>query len=169
MKYKINDMVHYGTDGVCCITGIVEKPFRDNMVKYYVLSPVFNSTSTIFVPMDNEVLVSERMRYALSRDEVNGIIADISTEETIWIDNESERKLRYKEIIQSGNMREMIKLIKTLVTHQKKQREIGKKMHIADERFLKDAERLINNEFAAALGISPTDVFDYISNENEDL
>lgn len=163
MSYKINDLVHYGTDGVCSITDIIEKPFRDNMVKYYVLSPVFNTSATIFVPLDNQKLITERMRYALTPAEVNLIISETSADDDIWIENEAERKARYKEIIQSGNSREILKIVYTLSAHQERQKSIGKKMHIADERFFKDAERLINNEFAAVLGIPPSEVFDYIA------
>ncbi|MBR6271827.1 MAG: CarD family transcriptional regulator [Lachnospiraceae bacterium] len=162
MPYKISDLVHYGTDGVCSITDIIEKPFRDSMVKYYVLSPVFNASATIFVPLDNQKLISERMRYALTPAEIKKIISETSSDDDIWIDNETERKARYKEIIQSGDSREILKIVYTLSAHQEQQKALGKKMHIADERFFKDAERLINNEFAAVLGILPSEVFDYI-------
>ena len=161
MAFNIGDTVSYGLDGVCRITQIVEKEFRDQPVQYYVLVPVFNSRSTIFVPVENDALAS-RMRYAHSAEELSEIMLSAPDDDTLWTDNESERKVRFKEVLHSGDVREIIRLVRTLYHHRESQKAIGKKLHMADDRFFKDAERLLYDEYAAAFGISPIEALPHI-------
>ena len=70
-----------------------------------------------------------------------------------WIENEQERKAKYKEIIAKGDRRELIRLIKSVYLHGQKLKLTGKKLHVVDERFLKEAERLLYDEFAHVLKI----------------
>ena len=79
--FKINDLVQYGTDGVCRITDITTRELRDRQIDYYVLKPVFNKNATLFVPLNNEALVG-RMRYTMTADEISGIIRDIVSSAT---------------------------------------------------------------------------------------
>ena len=159
--YKVNDIVIYGTEGVCRISDITVKPFRDREVTYYVLKPVFNASATVFVPVDNEKLTA-KMHRALSSDEIHAMIQSLPEQGTIWIDDEAERKVRYKEILASGDRIQLIQLIKALYFHQEAQRAIGKKLHISDDHFFKEAQRLLYDEFATALGIPRDDVLNYI-------
>lgn len=159
--YKINDLIQYGTDGVCRITQITEREFRGRSVRYYVLNPVFNDRATLFVPVDNEALVS-RMRYALSADEITSIVRDSSNDCLPWIENEAERRQRFKEIIGSGKCADLVRVIRTLYLHQQDQKAAGKRMHMSDERLFRDAERIFNDEYAVALGISPDEVVPHI-------
>lgn len=52
--FKINDVVVYGTQGICKIVDIEEKTVSKVSKKYFVLKPVNNNDSTIFLPTDNE-------------------------------------------------------------------------------------------------------------------
>jgi RNA polymerase-interacting CarD/CdnL/TRCF family regulator len=53
-------------------------------------------------------------------------------------------------------------MINTLHQHKKVQAEAGRKFHLCDENFLRDAEKLLNAEFSLVLGIQPADVGAYI-------
>lgn len=154
MPYNVGEIVQYGANGVCKISEITEKLFRDKEITFYVLTPVFGNQSTIFVPVDNDALVS-KMRYTLNADEIVGIIKDVPTDCFEWIENENQRKLHFKDILQSGDSTKLVRLIKTLYHHQENQKSIGKKMHMVDERFFKDAKKLLCDEFAVALGLTP--------------
>lgn len=65
-----------------------EKIGKDS-IEYYVLKPVCSDSSTLFVPTQNEMLVS-RMRVVLSSDEIKDILSQ-KTDNEIWIDNKAER------------------------------------------------------------------------------
>lgn len=70
-------------------------------------------------------------------------------------------------LIKNGDRTELIRLIKTLFKHKEKQKEAGKKIHITDERFFKDAEAILYDEFAYVLGISQNQVVPFIIEQLE--
>ncbi len=160
--FKINDTVIYGTEGICTVSDITEKNFGGTVGKYYILKPKYSPSSTIMIPMDNPQLVS-KMRYMLSGDEVRALIDSMPQEKGVsWIDDEKKRKEKYRALILRGERRELVGLIKTLYLHSEKQKALGKKLHASDERFFRDAEKLLYEEFACALGIEKEQVISYI-------
>ena len=52
--FRVNDVVIYGSQGVCEITGIEERQISGEMIKYYVLKPRNDSGATFYVPTWNE-------------------------------------------------------------------------------------------------------------------
>ena len=143
--YNINDVVVYGSNGVCVITAIEKRDFSGENIEYYILHPVHNSKNTFYVPTENSVLT-----------------ATISEKNSLWIENNIQRKEAYKQIIENGNRNELLCLIKTL--HEKNLELISKhkKLHSTDERFLRDAENIIYDEFSYSLDIPREEVIDYI-------
>lgn len=85
--------------------------------------------------------------------------------ELLWIDNDNLRKERYKGILRDGNRQEIMQLIRTLYLHQLKLKEEGKKFHASDDKFYKDAERILYEEFAYVLNISEEEVVPFICQE----
>lgn len=156
-----NDTILYGAQGVCRIEAIVEESFGSSPVKYYVLKPVYNENSTIYVPVENAELTS-KMRRILSPEEIFVLIQSMPYEDSIWIENENERKEKYKGIIAQGDRVELVKMIKTLYLHQQERKAIGKKLHISDERFFKEAEKMLYDEFALVLNIEQDEVLPFI-------
>ena len=99
--FQVGDTVIYGTNGACRITGVVQKEFGQQKMEYYVLNPVYDLRSTIFVPKDNAALLA-KMRRVLSAEEIYRLIRTIPQEESGWIAQEDERKKKYAEFIQSS-------------------------------------------------------------------
>jgi len=159
--FVIGDTVLYGSQGVCRIEAVEEKKFGKETGAYYVLRPIFDPSSTIFVPFSNEKLI-EKMKNILSIEQINEMIDRMPELECIWIENETERKASYRRILDRADREEVIQLIKTLFLHQKELTTVGKRLHIADERYLKDAEKLLYDEFAFVLGIKQEAVLPFI-------
>lgn len=160
--FQVNESVLYGVQGVCKIVEIAKKTFGKTSVEYYVLRPVYDGKDTrVFVPTQNEALTS-KMRRVLSPKEAHEIISQIPDEEPIWIEDENERKVRYKEILAGGDCREVIRLIKALYLHGRTLQEMGKKLHLSDEHFLKDAEKALYDEFAHVLELQRDEVLPFI-------
>ena len=164
--YKVNDTVLYGAEGVCVIEEIAVKDLGGISMEYYVLKPVNRETSTIYVPTKNQKL-RDKMRRILSADEIRQLIRTMPALNTIWIEDDNERKRSYREIIQSGDRDQIIRLIKTLYLHQTEVKEMGRKVHVCDERFLKESEKILYNEFAHVLDIEPEQVLPYIFDQIE--
>lgn len=159
--YNVNDIIIYGSQGACRIEEIVEKDFCGKKAMYYNLTLLCNENATIFVPVNNAALTS-KMKRILTLDEVHEIIDNIPNEETIWIENENTRKEKYKEIILSGNRKDLVKLIKTLHLYKQEQLKKGKRLYSCDEIMLKEAEKLLYDEFALVLNIKRDAVLPFI-------
>lgn len=161
--YQIDDVVLYGTNGVCRLVDITEKDCGGKMVTYYVLTPFASENSTVFVPVNNKKLTS-RLRYVLTKEELDELIDDVPKRADTWIENERQRKEYYKELLAHADAGELMNLIKTLLEHQKRVYAIGKKLHMCDERMLQDAERMILDEAAYVLRVAPAEAEAYILN-----
>ena len=97
-----------------------------------------------------------------------GIIDSMSDANFIWTDDGNEREHLYKEILLSGDRKKMLQVIKTLYTHARNQRANGRKLHIADEKVFREAEKVVYDEFAYVLGLKPENVLDFIKSRVED-
>lgn len=165
--FQVNDMVLYGTNGVCELAGIEKRDCGGKMVEYYILKPVYTSNSTVFVPVNNLKLTS-KMRHVLTKEEIDRMIRSIPESPSEWIADERERKEKFKDISGRADTFELIQLMEALLEHQKEAAGRGKKLHIADERMLREAEKMICDEFAYVLGISREEVPGYITEELKD-
>lgn len=163
---KINDIVLYGAEGVCKIKDITRENFGEGIMEYYVLQPIYKDSLTIFVHTGNDHLIS-KMRRVLSREEIEKIILTMPEEELLSIEDESKREIKYQEIINSGDRRAVVKLIKTIYLCQKNRKEQKKKPYAIDERFLKEAEKLLYDEFALVLNVKPNQVLPLIIKQIE--
>ena len=85
----------------------------------------------------------------------------------IWIDDDTQRYETYHAILQSGDRTQLVQLIKTLYLHQQERREQKKKLHSADEKFMKEAEHLLYEEFAYVLNIKREQVVPFITEQIE--
>lgn len=159
--FTIGDTVIYGTQGVCRISDITEMKFAGETHKYYVLISANDNKSTAYVPIDNEKLVG-KMKSVLTPEQIDELIDSIADTKTEWIDDDAARKEYCIAAIKSGNMHELIKIITMLYKHKKQLSESKKSLHSADERALREAEKLLNNEIAYSLEIKASDVTKYI-------
>lgn len=155
--FCVNDTVVYGSNGVCKITDITDRPVAGKTSKYYELTPVYMNNSTFLVPVENENLTA-KMLSLLSESEVKSLLDSVKNADTFWIDNDNERVKKCREIISGCDHAQLLSLIKSLYVHKKEKADAGKKFHIVDERLLKDATKLLFDEFAFVLGITPEEV-----------
>ena len=159
--YQIGDRVVYSSHGVCQIVDMEEQLVSRKKIRYYVLQPLNQSGSRFYVPAENPAALA-KLRPVLDREELEQLLGSNAIQQDCWIDDENQRKQRYRELIISSERLELLKMIHTLHLHKKQQMEMGRKMHLCDENFLRDAEKLLNAEFALVLGIQPSEVESYI-------
>ena len=158
--FCVGQTVLYGSNGVCMVDDVTEKRIGKTKIQYYVLKPLCNNTSTLFVPTANQQLVS-KMRRILTEDEAEAILRDLPPCDD-WNDNKQERSEQFRAIITEGSCVELIRLIRLVRTHGQEQLAGGKRLHITDERFLKEAEKMICEEFSLVLHISRDEVLERI-------
>ena len=158
--FCVGQTVLYGSNGVCMVDDVTEKRIGKTKIQYYVLKPLCNNTSTLFVPTANQQLVS-KMRRILTEDEAEAILRDLPPCGD-WNDNKQERSEQFRAIITEGSCVELIRLIRLVRTREQEQLAGGKRLHISDERFLKEAEKMICEEFSLVLHISRDEVLERI-------
>ena len=158
--FSIGQTVLYGSNGVCMIDDVTEKRIGSSKIEYYVLKPVCTNTSTLFVPVSNQQLVG-KIRCVLTADEANRILDNLP-ECGEWNDNKIERSDSFRTVISSGDSVELIRLIRLINLHEREQTAKGKRLHISDERFLKEAEKMICEEFSIVLNTTRESVLERI-------
>lgn len=159
--YEINDVVVYGTEGICTITDIAMLKFGGEKSEYYILSPVNKAENTVYVPKNNEKVLS-RMRKIITKKEAENLLDSIPAKPMDWIANDRERQSAFKNILLCGKPEDVLTMISSLYTKQTEQLKAGKKLHASDERFLRDAERMLFNEIGYALDLTSSDVLSIV-------
>lgn len=162
---EIGTTIVYGTQ-ICKITDKKNQTFGKISREYYVLTPVFDSKNTIYVPVDNENLVA-KMKKILSAEEIYTLIDSIPSSENVWIEDDKERSHKYKEIIENGDRLEIIKVIKTLYEHKQDIEQKNRKLRSSDETILNRAEKVLYEEFALVLDIQKEEVVPFIARKIE--
>ena len=166
--FQINDVVVYGTQGVCVITAIEEKKVDGIPRTYFVLKPKNDTGATFYVPTWNEKALG-KMRKVMTINEVNALIDAMPGKASVWIANETERKETYRKILASGDQAAIISMVQALFLHKKEREDEGKRLHISDEHFLKDAEQLLYNEWQYVLNTDKEGLMAYIMNRIEGI
>ena len=154
--FKVDDYIMYGRTGVCKVIDITNERFINGEErKYYVLSGIHNNNNTIIkIPLDNTKIP---MRKIISKGDVTSLINDMSNMEALWIDDEKKRSNKFKTMLKSGKCEDLIELISN--------KRYLIKLNKADKEIIKEAERLVSEEFAIILNISPKEVNSYISSK----
>ena len=164
--YESGELVLYGTQGICAITGIERMRFGKEKADYYVLEPTGQPGAKFYVPVANEAAVA-KLRSLLSREELLELLHSEQVRNYPWIADEGQRKLRFRELINSGDLAQLMGMIGALHRHKRTQLAAGRKFHQSDENFLNDAQKLLNAEFSLVFHLEPWEVNDFILRELE--
>lgn len=159
--FACGDMVVYGIHGVCSIIDVETRIIDRKKVEYYVLEPKEQPETRYYIPTHNQAALS-KLRPILSKQELDKLLSVQATEMNCWIADENQRKQRYRELINSGDRAALISMVRTLHRHKNEQLAAGRKFHLCDENFLRDAEKLLSAEFSMVLNIHPSEVGTYI-------
>lgn len=161
--YAVGEFVQYGIHGICRVCDVEERVMDRKKVQYLVLEPKEQAGSRYLVPTHNAAAMA-KLRPVLSREALDALLRSEDVREDNWIADENQRKQYYRELINSGDRTALLRMICTLYRQKEAQLAAGRKVHLCDENFLRDARRLIDEEFALILGIAPTMVGEYILN-----
>lgn len=161
--FQQGSLVVYGMHGVCTIIGLENRTVNKKPVEYYVLEPVKQSDDRYYVPTQNAAAVA-KMRPILTKEQLETLLSSPEAAKDAWITDENQRKQCYRELITSGDRAALLSMVKALHIHKNAQLAQGRRLHLCDENFLRDAENLLGGEFSLVLGIAPNEVGAYIRN-----
>lgn len=162
--FQIGDQVVYGIHGVCRVADTEKQIVNKKTVSYLVLEPVGQEGARYLVPMASAAAMS-KLRPMLNPQEMEELLQSAEVRQDNWIKEENLRKQTYRELISSGNRAELMRMVHTLYVHKKNQTAAGKKVHLADDNFLRDAEKLLASEIAVVMGMQNDEARTYLRNQ----
>ena len=151
--YKKNSYVIYKRD-VCKIVDVKEKHFNNK--DYYVLIPISDASLKIDVPIE-----SEYIRNLITKEEVENIINKITDIEPI-ICNDKLIENEYRNLLNSGNHEDLIKIIKTTYLRNEERLNNNKKIGDKDNTYFEMAEKYLYNEFSIVLDMNYEETKNYV-------
>lgn len=142
--FKVNQEVVYPLQGVGKITAIEEKPFKDEMVWYYIIY-LEVSDMTVMIPVDKAEELG--IRAIVSKSESNKALKLISEDyepvATDW-------KMRYQmnlDLLKSGSVMDIATVVRALY-HRSKIKELP----ILERKLFDSALKLLVDEVSFSLG-----------------
>lgn len=163
--FRKTEHVVYASNGICLIEDIKKMSFvRGEPEKlYYILRPLNDKNSTIYIPQDNEILLG-KIRNIVTKGEIETIITDVKKNDIEWIEDRKLRSASYRELLANPHPAVLLPLIKGISKKNLELSEIGKKLASTDRDAFENSLRYVKDEFAFALGIESAGINDYIEN-----
>ena len=159
--YRVGERVLYGVHGVCLIKDQEVKTVDRQKVQYYVLEPLENPGAKYYIPSEKPAAVA-KLSPLLTHQELNLLLQNHQIPEGTWIPEENQRKQRYRELLCSSDRPALLAMIRVLRAHKQDQLSKGKKFHLCDDNFLREAESLFYAEVSAVLNMTASAAKDYV-------
>ena len=162
---NIGDYVNYGSQGICKIEGrqILKLEAALSEQDYYILRPVYQENSRIYVPADNQSLTA-KMRPVLSPADIDKAILSVKGKRAPWISDRKQRLAKSHEILARRNEHELLQLASCLYS---KSANGTARLSSTDASILKEVESIIAQEFSFVLNIDAKDIGAYIRQKLE--
>ncbi|AZK45665.1 CarD family transcriptional regulator [Paenibacillus lentus] len=158
--FEVGNLIIYSGHGICRIDGISEKEIAGVTRCYYDLHPLHGANLKISVPVDNKSIL---MLDLIERDEAEEIIQSFKLPGIQWIDRNTERNYTYSNIINTGNRKEIAKIINTLMRQKLKVELNNKKFGQQDQKLLISTQQILFNEIAISLETSYEAILDEVN------
>lgn len=155
--FSVGNRVVYGIHGVCEICAVENRVVDRKTVQFYVLQPVDQAASKYYVPCHNPAALA-KLRPLLTKNQLVELLHSDAVRADQWISDEGKRKMLYRDLISSGNREALLSMVHTLHRHRRECLQQGRKFHLCDENFLRDAQRVLSAELSAVLEIPAHEV-----------
>lgn len=161
--FAIGQYVVCGNKGVCAVENITTLDISgvDKKRKYYILKPIYQTGSTLYVPVD----APGEMRCVMNRQEAEKLVGSIPEIPLLTITNDKLTEQVYRECMKRGSCVEWVRLLKTIHVRKQKRLLAGRKVTALDTKYFQMAEQSLYGELAVALELSRDAVGKYIAGE----
>lgn len=159
--YQTGDRVVYGMHGVCVVADTEERTVDGRQVRYLVLEPMGQPGSRYLLPSHNAAAMA-KLRPVLTREALEELLGSKEIREAQWIPDENRRKQSYRNLVGSVDCVELLQMVCALYRYRREQTGAGRKLHMCDENFLRDAEKLLASEIAITLELPTGEARDYL-------
>ena len=164
-KFELNDAVIYGSHGLCTLCEIAEKDFGGAARAYYVLRPAYSGSSVFYVPVDSEVLTA-KMRRVKSAAELRALLG-AAEDEDAWIEDDRARQNHLRQVLDGGDTKALLATLRSLYRRRVSLVGAGRKLRAADDRLLRDIEKLLLDELSLSFVLEREDLFPLLPGKAE--
>lgn len=166
--FQPGELLVYGTTGVCRVEGVVglDQPGGDRERRYYLLKPLWQD-GVIYAPVDSEKVP---MRPVMSREEAEGLIDQMPDIQAAACRGATAQVLaqQYQSAVRNGGHQALIEMMKAIHYKRGQAEAKNRRLGMIDERYMKQAERMLYGELATALEIPFDEVEPYIASRIEE-
>jgi RNA polymerase-interacting CarD/CdnL/TRCF family regulator len=156
--------IRYGGTGICLIDRVEEVPYpgEQPMRLCYILRPLRNSGMEVSVPLDNEALCA-KMQPLRTREEIDRMLEEAAhSDDMEWIEERKQRSAEFRRILAGGDAQTLLRMIHCILRRQAHLKVNGRHLSSMDDNARKDAARMLDEEFAFSLGLTPAQASAYI-------
>jgi CarD family transcriptional regulator len=154
--FNIGDLIIYSGHGICQIDDICEKTISGTTRDYYVLHPMENNQAlTISTPVTNSKVV---MLELIHEEEAHKILELFKKTGDKWDENPNTRYNIYSERINTGDRKEIAKIINTLMRKKIEAENREKKLYERDQKLLNATQTILFKELAISLDTTFDDI-----------
>ena len=157
----LDDYVIYGIHGACRVLGREKQLVNKKRTEFLVLEPLVQSGSKYYVPTENPTAMA-KLQAVLSQDELVQLLESDAVREACWISDEGHRKQIYRELITSADRLRLMQMVASLYRYRGAQEAAGRKFHLCDDNFLRDAERLLSSEISLVMNLPADEARDFL-------
>lgn len=159
--YQAGQWVVYGVHGVCRVVGTEKQLVGRKRTEYLVLEPLAQNESRYYLPMANPTAMA-KLKDVLPAEELRKLLQSPEIREDAWIADENQRKQYYKELVSNGDRVSILRMVASLYRYKEAQAAAGRKFHMCDDNFLRDAEKLLISEISLVLEMPQDQARDYL-------
>lgn len=159
--FHVSQLVVYGNHGVCRIIQMEERMVDKQRVNYFVLEPLSQLGTRYLIPCHNLAALA-KIRPLLEREQLMELLREESSIQD-WIPDENRRKQYYRQIITSGDAGALIRTLHCLEKYKQQQAEAGRKLHMCDENFLRDAQKVLSGEISVVFDVPESEIPAYLT------
>ena len=161
--FQVGELVVYGSTGVCRVEEItgLDQPGRDRGKRYYFLKPLWQD-GVIYAPVDSGKVP---MRPVMGRAEAEALIDRMPDIPAAACHGNTAQALaqQYQSAVKAGGHQDLIQMMKAIYRKRGLAEAKNRRLGMVDERYMKQAERLLYGELATALEIGYDEVEGYIA------
>lgn len=146
--YTVNDYVIY-RHNVCKI--------KSNDNKFYIMTPIDDESLIINIPVNSILL-----RKVISSEKAKILIEKIPNISPLTDINEKNVETQYKELLNTDNLENLVKIIKTTYLRNEKRINNKKKLSDKNDKYFNLAEKYLYNELSISLNETIESMKEYI-------
>ena len=165
--FQPGDLVVYGATGVCRVAEITRPNTTgpDRNRQFYLLKPL-QQDGVIYTPVDNQKVP---IRPVISRETAEELIDLIPSIRAEAYHGSTLQALaqHYQSAVRTHDCRDLLELMMSIYAKRQQAEAQKRRLGMIDERFMKQAEKMLYGELSVALGIPYEDVQPYIARRME--